>query len=497
MNTSRRPKIVAILCALGISALGTSALSLIVPFFASAQSTQIAINVSVVPLFAPASVTGYTVTVTCPSGQATAIYPAAGESFPIYFNVNASTTCTFRVGANGTLGATSPQATIKLNGDTLAVQTNGETSLGLPVTGPSTAEITVAFPITTDDYGPVRPTRLLDTRYGIGGINRIVTADEVIPVNLPPGKASAINITVTEPQAAGWIVAYPCGDTAPSTSNVNFAAAQTVANMAVVAPGTNNQTCIKSSAATHLIVDLNGVYPSNSSYAPRKAQRIADTRIGPGGSGMTSKLTAGQTVQVTLVPAKAGVINVTVYQPEAAGWLVVYPCGTTPPATSNLNFAIGQTAANLVFAEPGTSNQACIRTSAATHLIVDISGTLPTSSTYVPSVSTRRIDSRIALGAATKLNAGHVASLDVAGRKAVTINVTVTDPVGSGYITVYPCGTTRPIASNLNFAAGQTMANLVLAHPGVGGLTCIYTSVATHLIVDIEGSHPIPTYPAA
>ena len=41
-------------------------------------------------------------------------------------------------------------------------------------------------------------------------------------------------------------------------------------------------------------------------------------------------------------------------------------------------------------------------------------------------------------------------------------------PIGPGYLTVYPCAAGLPLASNLNFAAGQTVAN-----------------VATHLVVDL------------
>ena len=38
---------------------------------------------------------------------------------------------------------------------------------------------------------------------------------------------------------------------------------------------------------------------------------------------------------------------------------------------------------------------------------------------------------------------------------------------------MYPCGQSRPEASNLNYAAGQTIPNLVIAKPGVGGKVCM------------------------
>ena len=76
--------------------------------------------------------------------------------------------------------------------------------------------------------------------------------------------------------------------------------------------------------------------------------------------------------------------------------------------------------------------------------------------------------------------AGSVTELQVIGRlgvptgsTAVVLNITVTQPETAGYVTVYPCGSARPSASNLNFAAGTTFPNLVIAKIGTGGKVCI------------------------
>jgi hypothetical protein len=73
------------------------------------------------------------------------------------------------------------------------------------------------------------------------------------------------------------------------------------------------------------------------------------------------------------------------------------------------------------------------------------------------------------------------------GVGAVSLNVTVVDPSGAGFVTVYPCGT-RPLASSVNFAAGQTVANAVLAPVSADGEVCFYSSVPTHLLADVNGS---------
>lgn len=46
---------------------------------------------------------------------------------------------------------------------------------------------------------------------------------------------------------------------------------------------------------------------------------------------------------------------------------------------------------------------------------------------------------------------------------AVVLNLTVTGPRAAGYLTTWPTGDTKPDASSVNFAAGQTVANLVVA----------------------------------
>ena len=48
------------------------------------------------------------------------------------------------------------------------------------------------------------------------------------------------------------------------------------------------------------------------------------------------------------------------------------------------------------------------------------------------------------------------------GVGAVSMNVTVTQPDGGGYVTVFPCGV-QPTASSLNYVPGQTVANAVIA----------------------------------
>ena len=83
---------------------------------------------------------------------------------------------------------------------------------------------------------------------------------------------------------------------------------------------------------------------------------------------------------------------------------------------------------------------------------------------------------------------GH-GGVPASGVSAVVLNVTVTQPKAAGFITVYPDGATRPLASNLNFVAGQTVPNLVVAPVGADGKVDLYngSSGTTQLVADVSG----------
>lgn len=71
---------------------------------------------------------------------------------------------------------------------------------------------------------------------------------------------------------------------------------------------------------------------------------------------------------------------------------------------------------------------------------------------------------------------------------AVSLNVTIVGASGPGFATVWPCGATRPDASNLNYVEGQTVPNSVLTQVGSDGEVCVYSSAEAGLLVDVNGA---------
>ena len=85
-----------------------------------------------------------------------------------------------------------------------------------------------------------------------------------------------------------------------------------------------------------------------------------------------------------------------------------------------------------------------------------------------------------------KVKVTGVSGVPLSGVSAVSLNVTVVDPVASGYVTVFPCGD-RPTASNLNYSAGQVVPNAVLTPVSASGEVCFFSMVDADLIADVNG----------
>jgi hypothetical protein len=133
------------------------------------------------------------------------------------------------------------------------------------------------------------------------------------------------------------------------------------------------------------------------------------------------------------------------------------------------------------------------RVAATGHVTADVAGT------YVPLSPSRIADTRPGSGdpnAGQTLGAGSSINVQVTGAggvptsgvTAVVMNVTVVGPTASSYVTVFPEGTTQPVVSNLNFTAGETLANLATVPVGSQGGVTVYNYVGSvNVVVDVEG----------
>jgi hypothetical protein len=380
------------------------------------------------------------------------------------------------------------------------------------IVAPSALPVPVAQAAPDMGYRGLVPVRLLDTRqdepapYAAASVHGLAVAGaHGVPAD---AQAVAINVTVDQPQSAGFLTLYPCDSDRPTASNLNFAAGETIASATTVFLGADlagHDLCIFTSATSEVIVDLNGVYsPSGGRglLTTFRPARILDTRE-PTGQTQGSPVN-GIIFQVAgrnEVPADAtaAILTVTVDQPEAAGFITLAPCGGWPLA-SNLNFLPGQTISNTVIVDLSSSGYVCFNSNVRTHLIVDATAAFsPTLGTarLVRTPIQRLADTRLATSptGGAPLVGGSILEVPVRGTasvpdqvSAVTLNVAVDAPEGPGFLTVFPCGIRNVLASNVNFAAGQTIANSVTIGVGTNGDVCVYTMTTAHVVVDLDAA---------
>ncbi|MEU2626080.1 right-handed parallel beta-helix repeat-containing protein, partial [Kitasatospora sp. NPDC007106] len=323
-------------------------------------------------------------------------------------------------------------------------------------------------------FTPAGPTRLLDTREKVG----VPTTTAVAPgatvdlqvagvAGIPASGVTAVtmNVTVTDTAKPGFLTVYPHGDEMPNASNINWVAGQTIPNLVTVPVKDGKVSFRNSSGGTaHIVADLAGYYGTKGSvFTAAGPTRLLDTRSKIGVPTTTAVAAGGdvalQVAGVAGVPASgvtAVTMNVTVTDTAQAGFLTVYPHGDAVPNASNLNWTAGRTIPNLVTVPVKDGKVSFHNSSGGTvHVVADLAGYYGAKGldTYRPLGPWRAMDTRQNWGGGEgpARPAGAVAAkgtldlaVNVPNATAVTLNVTVTEPGGPGFLTVYPNGTVRP-----------------------------------------------------
>lgn len=329
--------------------------------------------------------------------------------------------------------------------------------------------------------------------------------------------AVALNVTVTAPAAATFLTVWPTGTARPNASNLNVVAGQTRPNMVIAKVGTGGKVSIYNAAGTtHVIVDVLGWFPTTALTSLTPA-RLLDTR--PGGSTADGQqvaagaLGAGGVISLPVlgrggVPGSgvsAVAVNVTATEATANTFVTVWPSPGARPLASNLNVRALETAPNMAIVPVGADGRIQLYNEAGTvHLLVDVLAWFPGSGgNYTGLTPARLLDTRpgggtvdgqaggggaIGRGAALELAITGRGGVPATGVGAVALNVTVTDPTAETFLTVWPTGTARPLASNLNVPAGRTVPNMVIAKVGTGGTVSLYNEAGSaHVLVDVLG----------
>ena len=393
-------------------------------------------------------------------------------------------------------------------------------NLGLFARGPgvnpdgTTVPPVVVGPPST--FVPLAPERIADTRNGIGGapIGKLgpggkirVRVAGVAGVPATGATAVAINVTIVEASESMFATVFPGASARPGTSNINGGPGRPVPNLVVMGVGTDG--CIEvynSHGNSHCLVDMFGYFceTAGDRMTSVPPSRLFDTRSGEG--IRVGKLHHLEPVEIQVaglagVPlsgATAVVLNLTVTEPSAPGFLRITPTGRTPAETSNVNFFANDTVPNLVICQLGDGGRITLDSAGeSTHALGDVFGYFGASGSRLKTMPPERLlDTRIGLGSSTEpVGPDRTLQLGVGGRAripaeatAVVLNVTATNVSGHSFVTVWPSGGDRPGTSNLNLVPGQTIANLVICRLGAGGALSIGNQLAAcDVIADALG----------
>lgn len=346
----------------------------------------------------------------------------------------------------------------------------------------------------------------------------------VVDTDAPAGAVSAlVNITTTGTTQRGYVTAEPCGP-APAgqrPSNVNARPGVTVANLAIVPLDAEGRFCLFQFSPMHLVVDLRGFLvtaaaaPDGLTYRPVTPERALDTRtdsfcVSDVGCGLAGPVAAGAEVRVDVpVPgdASAALVNLTATRAETRGYLTADRCSTMAPGpqpTSNVNFVATSSVANLavvpVDRDPAGASF-CTFALQRVQLVTDLVGWFGPPSAgvaFAPAPVERVYDSRRCpssalddAGCGQLIPGGTIVRIPTGRPSSATlVNLTMVNPVGPGHATAGSCDALAPgpqPTSNVNGLAGWAVANLAVATSDPDGVVCVYVSVDTHLVVDVQG----------
>ncbi|MCU1536130.1 MAG: hypothetical protein JWP82_481 [Humibacillus sp.] len=374
-------------------------------------------------------------------------------------------------------------------------------------------------------YVPLSPARLADTRGG--SFARKLNAGEVFDVKVtgrggvPSSGVMAVvlNLTVTGPTGAGNVVAYPKGAAVPNASSLNFVADDTRSNLVTVPVSSDGWVSIRNAVGqTHVVADVQGYYVGSTAvkpagavdYFPQDPWRVVDTRPDgrvPAGNAIVGSANFGpDTADITALA-----VNVTVVKPQTKGYALAWAWNAAAPSTSNVNFAAGQTTPNMVIVPvghetdtDGTPYANFVVGNASqgeVDILVDVVGVyaagdgLRFRSAGTPRriVDTRTSVGTTTLGPATTRTVAAPTTVANVNTVALVTNTTAVRPTAATFLTLWQTGVARSSASNLNPAAGQTVANMAIVNLSdpPSKFNIFNNAGTTDVLVDVAGRFDI------
>ena len=219
----------------------------------------------------------------------------------------------------------------------------------------------------------------MDPRW-LGGLSRTFPIPAATACNIPAGvQAYPLNLAWVPKGALGYLTVWPTGQSKPLAASLNASTNTVTANAAIVPAGNNGSVDVFASAATDLVIDMNGYFapPASGGLSLYNVApcRVLDTREPAGAPAVDGVLDIQVATPTCGIPtaAPAYVVSVTVVPVGILGYLTLWPRGTTQPFVASLNAADGAITSNMAIV-PATNGWISAFFTSPSHLVVDITG---------------------------------------------------------------------------------------------------------------------------
>ena len=356
-----------------------------------------------------------------------------------------------------------------------------------------------------------------------GGGSPTISAAYAIAIGGPP----APPVLVSPPSSAAGVLVAPtlvwnAADGATSY-DVYFGTLSTP-SMVTNTTSTSYSPGLLTSGATYYwqIVARNGIGTASSAiwsfttgvpaigaqFVPITPCRVADTRNAAGPFGGPSVAAGGS--RSFVIPqsgcnipstAEAYSLNVTAVPTGRLSFLSLWPTGQPRPFVSTLNSFSGIVVANAAIVPAGTGGAVSVYANDPTDVVLDINGYFDSTGaagfSFYAATPCRIADTRSPTGTfgGPSMFANEVRSFPIplsscappSAASAYSLNVTVVPNGPLFFLTTWPTGAARPLASTLNSFTGKVVANAALEPAGTNGSISVYVTGQTDVILDTNG----------
>lgn len=362
-------------------------------------------------------------------------------------------------------------------------------------------------------FVPITPKRIVDSRNGLGtttgkfgpDASRAVTVSGAngIPTN---ATAVVLNVTAVSGTENTYLTVYPDGATRPNASSLNVLRYKARPNAVVAPAGAAGKVRIYNRyGSVHVAVDVAGYFVVGGSGAGLTTMtpvRLLNTRDGTGGFSTPFGAGSARLLQVggvAGVPANAtaAVVNITAVAGTETSYFSAYPDGGTRPAVSAVNWTPGEVSPNMAIVPLSAGGAMRIYNRLGqVDGIVDLVGYFQPSSgaKFRPVTPYRTLDSRNGTGTTdapfvtAETRDRYIPSSKVPTAATAMVGNVTGIAETTTYVTMFPSGTTRPVASTLNLVRNDARANAVVSGLGTGSKVSLFNKKGnTELILDVSG----------